>query len=437
MALGESHMKHNRNIMNSRHGTSARGTLVSVVLGAALVSAAGPAASAQTFTGIGFLAGGGSSVVNGISADGSTVVGRATDSTVARRAIRWTRDEGMLDLGVLAGATRAEAIAVNADGSVVVGISDDGVQGGFRRAFLWTRTGGMRDLGTLPGGTTSSAAAVNADGTVVVGTAATANGSRAFRWTEVEGMQDLGVLPLPGEGAASNGSGVSSDGSVIAGSSSILDPQSAHLFRWTTAGGMEDLGVLPNSYGYVRATAISGDGSTIVGYDLEVFPSNEQYAIRWTRAAGIELLDDPKQGLSASTAVAVSADGSVIVGVVYGVGAVRWTQDGRMTIESVLTAAGIDLSGWSLGVGVIAVSADGLTMAGTGTHESRSEGWVASIRPVCRADFNGDDLANSQDFFDFLSAFFAADPDADFNADGTVDSQDFFDFLTAFFAGCA
>jgi hypothetical protein len=54
----------------------------------------------------------------------------------------------------------------------------------------------------------------------------------------------------------------------------------------------------------------------------------------------------------------------------------------------------------------------------------------------CPADFNGDGAANSQDFFDYLTAFFASDPSADFNHDMAVNSQDFFDFLTAFFAGC-
>jgi len=56
--------------------------------------------------------------------------------------------------------------------------------------------------------------------------------------------------------------------------------------------------------------------------------------------------------------------------------------------------------------------------------------------PTCPADFNADGLLNSQDFFDFLVAFFASAPDADFNADGFVNSQDFFDFVAAFFAGC-
>jgi hypothetical protein len=54
----------------------------------------------------------------------------------------------------------------------------------------------------------------------------------------------------------------------------------------------------------------------------------------------------------------------------------------------------------------------------------------------CPADFNADGVVNSQDFFDFLVAFFAQSPPADFNEDDSINSQDFFDFLTTFFSGC-
>jgi hypothetical protein len=58
--------------------------------------------------------------------------------------------------------------------------------------------------------------------------------------------------------------------------------------------------------------------------------------------------------------------------------------------------------------------------------------WSAPL--TSPADFNRDYSVNSQDFFDFLAAFFAGN--ADFNGDGATNSQDFFDFLNAFFGGC-
>jgi hypothetical protein len=62
--------------------------------------------------------------------------------------------------------------------------------------------------------------------------------------------------------------------------------------------------------------------------------------------------------------------------------------------------------------------------------------WPGALPAACPADFNRDGMVNSQDYFDFLVAFFASDPTADFNNDGMINSQDYFDFLTAFFAGC-
>ncbi len=50
------------------------------------------------------------------------------------------------------------------------------------------------------------------------------------------------------------------------------------------------------------------------------------------------------------------------------------------------------------------------------------------------SDFNMSGESNSQDFFDFLNAFFVGE--ADFNGSGATDSQDLFDFVSAFFLGC-
>ncbi len=58
----------------------------------------------------------------------------------------------------------------------------------------------------------------------------------------------------------------------------------------------------------------------------------------------------------------------------------------------------------------------------------------AACVPLCPADFNSDGAATSQDFFDFLVAFFQGS--ADITHDGQTDSQDFFEFIVIFFGGC-
>lgn len=82
------------------------------------------------------------------------------------------------------------------------------------------------------------------------------------------------------------------------------------------------------------------------------------------------------------------------------------------------------------------------TNQGSGTSWQSGSGAAIGIQVTgtpateCRADLNGDTFVNSQDFFLFLTPFFAGNIAADFNRDGLVNSQDFFEFLSAFFAGC-
>jgi hypothetical protein len=59
---------------------------------------------------------------------------------------------------------------------------------------------------------------------------------------------------------------------------------------------------------------------------------------------------------------------------------------------------------------------------------------AAGCTEPCACDWNDSGSLNSQDYFDFLGAFFGGS--ADFNEDGSTNSQDYFDFLGCFFAGC-
>ncbi|MFQ5410880.1 MAG: PEP-CTERM sorting domain-containing protein, partial [Phycisphaerae bacterium] len=83
------------------------------------------AGSSPSFQGLGDLPGGSfSSRANGISADGSVVVGRGW-SEPSFEAFLWAEAGGLMGLGDLPGGiTISSAIGVSSDGRVVVGISD-------------------------------------------------------------------------------------------------------------------------------------------------------------------------------------------------------------------------------------------------------------------------------------------------------------------------
>ncbi|WP_277874339.1 MULTISPECIES: PEP-CTERM sorting domain-containing protein [Microcystis] len=105
----------------------------------------------------------------------------------------------MVGLGYLPGVNGflgfSEANGVSADGSVVVGYSNggNGFNGNLIEAFRWTQAGGMVGLGVLSGGIASYANGVSADGSVVVGYSRTGpfTGAEAFIWNSTQGMRSL------------------------------------------------------------------------------------------------------------------------------------------------------------------------------------------------------------------------------------------------------
>jgi len=237
-------------------------------------SFSGPGSSVQAFrwendvmTGLGDLPGSFfSSRAYCVSANGSVIVGESRSAS-GYEAFRWTQEEGMVGLSDLTGFKRGYSVAygISADGSIIVGESAS--YRGVNEAFRWTKEEGMVGLGFLyvptePPEAESQAKAISADGSVIVGWSTSSRlGYEAFRWEDGV-MTGLGII-----GCAY---AVSADGSVIVGAT-IFDRSA---FIWDETNGARDLkDVLVNDCGLdltgwtlERATGISADGLTIVGY---------------------------------------------------------------------------------------------------------------------------------------------------------------------------
>lgn len=214
-----------------------------------------------------------SSRANGISGDGSIVVGQCevgpSGNNTFGVAFRWTQQSGMEALPHLRPeGSMTQALCISRDGSTIVGLSQTGGIFGPIEAFSWTQGGGMVPLPGLPGAPFSrgEANAVNADGSVIVGSAPDENGfTRAVKWTSA-GVESLGTLP--GEFSL-RAMAVSDDGQVIGGSTGL----DGYAFVWTPSTGMTWLSdhlasfgvILPPEWRLESVYSISGDGLTFAG----------------------------------------------------------------------------------------------------------------------------------------------------------------------------
>lgn len=130
------------------------------------------------------------------------------------------------------------------------------------------------------------------------------------------------------------------------------------------------LGFLPDSF-YSDATAVSADGSVVVGFNRKNNGDGEAY--RWTQGTGMVGLGDFAGGSFYSTATGVSADGSLVVGygsTISGFGdrPFRWTQ------ATGLVALPLDPN-WSFSRFASGVSADGAVVAGYRFSANGPEGF--------------------------------------------------------------
>lgn len=394
-----------------------------------LLPAASPevlAAGPPSFQGLGALPGSRyGSFARAISDDGTAVTGNSDQVDLggsSSMAFRWQASV-MIPLGDLPGSVNSsESGGISADGSAAAGMS---FSTNDTEAFRW-EAGVMTGLGDLPGGDFySHAFDVSGDGSSVVGLSRTDVGDFPFRWKAgaIINLSDGFEGPPPGGIATA----ASYDGEVIVGSAA------AHPFRWDH-GAMELLDIPPGAL-FGRAAAVSPDGNIVVG--TINFSDGSRQAFLWQNGV-MTLLGALRGSALQSGAEDVSADGTVVVGTLStptGSQAFLWTPaDGIRPLRDVLEQDfNLDFTGWLLSE-ANGVSADGLTIAGSGLNPSgKAEAWLAHIGCAAPGDFNNDGRTDGDDVQGFVRCLLTGTGCAcgDFDGDHAVGASDLEPFIAA------
>lgn len=209
----------------------------SVIVGDSIPSGAGTTVAFRWTSGGGVVSLGGLATANistatGVSGDGSTVCGTSTNSTTGFSngaeflAWVWTASGGMVQLALLGPSDGSAAQGISQDGSTIVGL--DYTFGGFADPVpvYWdASTGAITQIGSYSLANNQGSYAVNSNGSVIVGgdfLAGFQTENAAFIWTPSAGLQSLSSYCTSG-GINMTGitlyraSAISADGQWIAG----------------------------------------------------------------------------------------------------------------------------------------------------------------------------------------------------------------------------
>jgi uncharacterized membrane protein len=310
---------------------------------------------------------------DGVTPDGTTVVGSGIDSTGAEYVAytwRWQVDAVPTFIGNPDGDPATpnwRGVAISDDGSVVLGYRSlpplPGIFGTVYDTGLWTEAGGWQSIGHMPGVAGNCEFTIgkdlSGDGTVVVGWAndSDCDKARAFRWTQAGGFVELANLGTSSNQAAviaadgtrmagysnTNGrtgalwepngtgfelgdawgevAGISDDGSMFVGErkgDTAVGPYQGRAFYRTFGGAPVEIGHLADGYN-AQAVDLAEGAGVIIGFD-HAFPEKEAVAWIWTPATGILQL----QGFLTTLGIpgvpvlqaptAITPDGAVISG---------------------------------------------------------------------------------------------------------------------------
>ena len=400
-------------------------------------------------------------VATDVSADGSVIVGNTANDSLYQQA-RWTRDTGFVLLGRATGpvfGTGAGAPQVSYDGtrisSTITGGNDSYITAG-----IWTEGQGWQEIfpPLLPGAVLldlsyGSSWALSGDGSTVAGLfwrdRLTFGGgsAHAFSWNETDGATDLGGS-LTADSSRANG--VNEDGSVVVGWERI-DPGQWQPAVWVN--GVKT--ILSDTPVLCEARAVSDDGTVIVGYSYDA-NNDMRVAARWVwdganwneELLGI-LPNTPIGSMGGrSFATAISGDGSVILGTNQYISngpfstqtGFIWTKaDGMVDVRDILTDNGISLPAGFQIDGLSGITQDGSKIIGYGSYPDNYPDYYSFILDLdtsCLADVNGDGTVSPADFSAWVAAFNESAVECDQNGDGSCSPADFSAWVANYNAGC-
>jgi len=235
-----------------------------------------------------------------ISADGSVIAGTIYFKEKKESHIfRYTKTNGFEDLGTMGQKSIAEVNGVSADGSVMVGSFNPSLTPTTPtgttawHAFKYSQSLGFEDLGSM-GAESAFARGVSADGSLIVGNFHVASPflDHAYRYSRSDGVQDIGAIG----GTAAFATGISNDGSVIVGDffgkfNSFKYRYNHNSFIYTKVGGVQELGELGGRpVGNISVSAdgtkfnwsyVDSDGESYASTAKIILPVNQGKKISW------------------------------------------------------------------------------------------------------------------------------------------------------------
>ncbi len=205
---------------------------------------------------------------NDVTPDGSMIVGTTRlpgPWPVEDSAFYYTDDDGVVELGFLPDGVYSAGEGVSADGSVIVGYGDGE---NAIAAFRWTSSTGVQYLAGQVDGVPSQAFGITPDGSTVVGM----YNDQPFRWNQSSQFELLGLLGADWRAFARD---CSADGSRVVGYGFDFD-NNWTAYYWDDVNGLRslqdvltlELGLDLTGWSLQQVTSISDDGSTLSGFGI-------------------------------------------------------------------------------------------------------------------------------------------------------------------------